>query len=401
MSDNPAQYSKVQRRLLTAAGGLGVAALTAATFVLTYADLRALAIQGGAARHRAYLYPGMVDGLLFVVILSILTARRSRWISRALRWLLLVVLVAGGGTAGVEHALHGYGRLARSWVSGGVAVAPWAILLIALWLWQSMIKQLLGLRVRRGDPGPESAPTVFDQEIVPGFTDRDPEDTVALPRPAAVRELPAAPVPVPETVPSHAGLSMEWLDPAPATAPLEPTAWQPSPSSLPQHEALNPAHAPHMAPEPASQAHAYDEHDPYDAPKQHGTADESAPSAPGPDPAPASPEAVPATPPARVPTSLPTDVMLVGPRMIDTQPDGIKLPDTNPDGIKIVGVGATSGDEDDQAERSGDNGAVGDDGEDGEAYADDRAEDPDAGDDDSETPPPFGQYRSSPTPPRG
>jgi hypothetical protein len=106
-------------------------------------------------------------------------------------------------------------------------------------------------------------------------------------------------------------------------------------------------------------------------------------------------------------TSLPTDVRLVGPRpsrdLADTQPDGIKLPDTKPDGIPMVGMA----DEDD------------------DAYADERPEDPDAGDetgqpgqwvagsrgggrheaepaeDDLDTTPPFGQFRSSPTPPRG
>jgi hypothetical protein len=109
-------------------------------------------------------------------------------------------------------------------------------------------------------------------------------------------------------------------------------------------------------------------------------------------------------------TSLPTDVRLVGgprpkPGLTDTQPDGIKLPDTKPDGIPMVGTA----DEDDE-----------------DAYADERAEDPDAGnearhpgqgvtgprgggrrheaghaEEDLDATPPFGQFRSSPTPPRG
>ncbi len=90
-------------------------------------------------------------------------------------------------------------------------------------------------------------------------------------------------------------------------------------------------------------------------------------------------------------TSLPTDVRLVGgpsyrPKLADTNPDGIKLPDTQPDGIPVVD-GDPPDDEDD-------------------TYGDERAEDPDAGDDphwpekDADAPPPFGQFRSSPTPPR-
>jgi hypothetical protein len=91
-------------------------------------------------------------------------------------------------------------------------------------------------------------------------------------------------------------------------------------------------------------------------------------------------------------TSLPTDVKLVsGPsyrrKIADTNPDGIKLPDTQPDGIPMVGTGDPADDDDD-------------------VYGDERAEDPDAGEDhhwpekDADSPPPFGQFRSSPTPPR-
>jgi hypothetical protein len=355
MTDTPAQYSKVQRRLLTALGGLGVVALATATFVLSYGDLRALAIQGGAVRHRAYLYPGVVDGLVVVVILSILTARRSRWISRALRWLLLLLLVGGAGTAGVWHAIRGYGRLSHAWVSGGVAAAPWAILVIAVWLWLAMIKQALGLRPRRdrSASAPEPTAAIVDQAIVPGFADPEPQETRELVRATHVRELEAVRTTEPEPMP--AGVSMDWLDPAPSTAPLEPMEWQPAPAPTPTGARVEPEVVPDTP--------VVIEEEPEDV------------------------EPVPFT----APTSLPTDVMLVGgprpkPDLSDTQPDGIKLPDTRPDGIKQV---ERTGVEDDEAD---------------EADADERAEDPDAGeterDEDAEMTPPFGQFRSSPTPPR-
>ncbi|MFL6053312.1 MAG: DUF2637 domain-containing protein [Actinoallomurus sp.] len=185
MTDSPAHYSTAQRRLLTAAGGLGVAALAGATFVLSYDDLRALAVQGGAARHRAFLYPGMVDGLVVVVILSILTARRSPWWARAVRWVLLLALIVGAGGAGVERAVHGYGGLSRPWLSGGVAAAPWVILAVAVWLWLSMIKQLV--RLRRRDATQPEAPDP-DREFIPGLGEES-ADTRPLPRPAAPRAL--------------------------------------------------------------------------------------------------------------------------------------------------------------------------------------------------------------------
>jgi hypothetical protein len=197
MTNTPAHYSKTQRRLLTTLGGLGVAALAAGTFVLSYADLRLLALRGGAARHWAFLYPGMLDGLVVVIILAIVTARRSGWFSRAVRWLLLVVLVAGAGAAGVQRAVRGYDPLPDTWVNIGVAVAPWAILILAVWLWVAMIKHLRSLRTRAarsGDPdgqaqpeesGPEPVPaTVIEQSIIPGLGGAE---TRPLARP--VREL--------------------------------------------------------------------------------------------------------------------------------------------------------------------------------------------------------------------
>ena len=210
MTYTPAQYSKTQRRFLTALGGLGVAALAAGTFVLSYADLRLLALHGGAARHWAFLYPGMLDGLVVVIIFAILTARRSGWFSRALRWLLLVALIAGAGAASIQRAVKGYDALPDTWVNVGVAVAPWAILIIAVWLWVGMIKQMLGLRSRRArsraveadraiEPGgsmvePVPATVVDKASIVPGL---DTGETRTLPRPASIREL----EPVRETVP--------------------------------------------------------------------------------------------------------------------------------------------------------------------------------------------------------
>lgn len=195
MTLTSAQYSKTQQRLLTAFGGLGVAALAAGTFVLSYDDLRLLALRGGAARHWAFLYPCMVDGLVVVVILSILTARRSNWFSRTIRWLLLILLIGGAGAAGVQRAVKGYAVLSDTPVNVGVAVAPWAALIIAVWLWVAMIKHLLGTRrpprpprsPRREPPGAvEAVPaTVVDQSIIPGL---GPADTRQLPL-ASVREL--------------------------------------------------------------------------------------------------------------------------------------------------------------------------------------------------------------------
>jgi hypothetical protein len=447
MTLTPVQYSKAQRRFLAALGGLGVIALAAGTFVLSYDDLRLLALRGGAARRWAYLYPGMLDGLVVVIILAILTARRSGWFARSVRWLLLVVLIVGAGAASVQRAVKGYAALPDTWVNVGVAVAPWTILIIAVWLWISMIKQMLGLRKRRrrgsGDALESGAPTgpvepvpatVVDEAIIPGF---ESAETRTLPRPASMREL----EPVRETVPAGEAESNPWdaallKTPEPWEgqrpagsgngdyAPVEPSdpvppSWGgasgPAPSDDTPTDPRDPAPAA-WAPEPE----APDAQDVPDASEpepllpaapRHDALRPATADAPADDPTEPDPEPLaeapmndkPAEPAEHEPsprlvarTTLPTDVRLVGgpqrrPALTDTQPDGIKLPDTNPDGIPIVGSAAAEEEDDD-------------------GYADERAEDPDAGEDttsagrwpgdDMESTPPSSKFRSSPTPPR-
>jgi hypothetical protein len=446
MTLTPVQYSKAQRRFLSTLGGLGVLALAAGTFVLSYDDLRLLALRGGAARRWAYLYPGMLDGLVVVIILAIFTARRSGWFARSVRWLLLVILIVGAGAASVQRAVKGYAALPDTWVNVGVAVAPWTILIIAVWLWISMIKQMLGLRRRRrrgsGDalePGVPAGPvepvpaTVVDKAIIPGF---EPAETRPLPRPASIREL----EPVREHVPAGEAESNPWdaallktpepweearpsgsrddeYGPAEPSDPVPPSwgvAGEPSPSGdahtgprepvpaswAPEPETPDVRDAPDASePEPLLRpAPRHDGLHPEtaDAPAEGPIEPDHEPQAEAPmNDKPAEPAEEEPSPRLVARTTLPTDVRLVGgpqrrPALTDTQPDGIKLPDTNPDGIPIVGTAAEEEDDD--------------------GYADERAEDPDAGEDttgagrwpgeDTESTPPFGQFRSSPTPPR-
>lgn len=398
MTITPTQYSKAQRRFLTALGGLGVAALAAGAFVLSYDDLRLLALRGGAVRHRAFLYPWMLDGLVVVVILAILSARRAGWFSRALRWLLLVLLIAGAGAAGVQRTVKGYAALPDTWVNAGVAVAPWAILIIAVWLWVSMIKQVLSRRARRSeraDPDGATEPVTpadpapaidIDQPLIPGL---GLGDTRPLPLPASTH----APEPAREPEPNpwdaarveppaiHEPVYSEPSDPV-------PPSWRGEESG--EHDKHGPAEP--SSPESTAGPPAELADEPSDEPAPEPTAETPAnDEVAGPDRDPPAPRIV-------AQTSLPTDVRLVGPKqwsLNDTQPDGIRLPDTRPDGIPIAGRA-----KDDMAKNV-------DDDEEDAAFADERAEDPDAGEEgsaeDQETTstPPSSTFRSSPTPPRG
>ncbi|WP_433180283.1 DUF2637 domain-containing protein [Actinoallomurus sp. CA-150999] len=432
MTDSPAPYSTAQRRLLTAAGGLGVAALAGATFVLSYDDLRALAVQGGAARHWAYLYPGVLDGLIVVVILSILTARRSRWWARAVRWLLLLALIAGAGAAEVERAVHGYRHLSRPWLSGGVAAAPWVILAIAVWLWLSMIKQVV--RGRRRDatapPVPDSPsataaspdaeptdthaePTDTRRALIPGLFDEEPSDTRPLPRPAAPRALgPASESPGTASEPD-AGTDLEpaaFRDGPLLSPELErqaDRAWQPgpalSPATAPDAEGSGTANARDFGAVPltddiqgsgtvpltddtrgsgtvpladdarGSGAVSMTE-DPWDSETVSRTDTDPAKADPDPEvnvpvnETPVDPEQEKPPPRWVARTSLPTDVRLVGPPK-----KGRSLGDTQPDGIRLADTdpdGIPIAGVADAAQA----------GEEEDAYAEDRAEDPDAGD---------------------
>ena len=180
-------HSIAQRRLLISAGGLCTAGLAAGAFMLSYDDLRALAMRGGAHERYAPLYPAMVDGLVVVTILSLLIARRAHWSSRALRWSLLILVVAGAGALAVQRSVRGYQKLPHAWVSAGVAAAPWIILLIAAWLWLTMLTQP---RPARSAPDPETD-TDTDTAIVPGMS----ADSTEQPEPEPVESRPGCVAP--------------------------------------------------------------------------------------------------------------------------------------------------------------------------------------------------------------
>jgi Protein of unknown function (DUF2637) len=157
-------HSIAQRRLLISASGICLAGLVAGAFVLSYDGLRALALKGGAHTRYAPLYPAMVDGLVVVVILSLLMARRAHWWTRVLRWSLLVLLVVGAGSLAVQRSVRGYQKLPHAWVSAGVAAGPWIILLIAAWLWLTMVSQVRAPR----------RVAEVDCAIVPGLAGTEP-----------------------------------------------------------------------------------------------------------------------------------------------------------------------------------------------------------------------------------
>jgi hypothetical protein len=301
--------SPLSHRLFPVLAGLAVAALTCAAFALSYEDLRQLALaglEGRVARRFAPAYPAVYDGLVVTVLLALFVARNSRWWVRWPRWLLLYALVAGAIAASVQRGLKGYGPLDDTWVTAGVASAPWVAALIAVWLWMSMFKQL-----KANGNGLHRIPS--------------PRQKALKHKPAHARTDPAEMIP---------GFSPIALPPAPAEPPaLDEVADQPEPE-----------------PEPAQEYEIVLEKEPE---------------------------------PVRPPTSLPTDVMLVGRPQQPIEPKASET--TQPDFVPVIAEGPDA--PEDPPDEVGE-----------------RAEDPDAGTDDwaayaPEWNPPSGSIRSSPTPP--
>jgi hypothetical protein len=134
-------HSAAPRRLPTVAAGLAVAVLAGGAFASTYDLLREFALAGRADDRWAPAYPVMVDALVVIVFLSLLVARDAPWWSRWLRGALLLALIAGTAAIAVQHALWGFGSLPETPHRTGVAVAPHAMLVLAIWLWYRMIKR--------------------------------------------------------------------------------------------------------------------------------------------------------------------------------------------------------------------------------------------------------------------
>lgn len=224
------RFTRTQRLLLGLAAGLGVATLAGISFVLSYDDLRALAMEGRAAERWAPAYPVMVDALVVVTILSLVVARHARWWNRWPRWILLLLLLAGSAAASVQRALKGFGPLPDEPLKAGVAVAPYVLLALATLLWLAMFRQMQAAHAAR--PSRRQRRAAARQGNAGQEEERLPErQPIAVTGAAPTLELPAAggharaltaggvAAPSPEMLPLGAAVAA--LD---AAAPAERTA---------------------------------------------------------------------------------------------------------------------------------------------------------------------------------
>ncbi|SEN41011.1 hypothetical protein [Nonomuraea pusilla] len=189
------------RRLGIALAGVAVAALTGAACALSFDDLRALALAGEARSDLAYLYPAAFDALLVVALVGVLLLRAARPLVRAQAAVVLVLLLGAAAAADVATALRVSFDATRAAV--GVALAPWVMLAVALWVWLLLIKHVQ--TARAADAADGAAGAGGEDDIVPFRRTGAPEEApplTAYPAEQVLRPTPVVgPTPAPETPP--------------------------------------------------------------------------------------------------------------------------------------------------------------------------------------------------------
>lgn len=135
-SDDPGQWAL--RVLAVAAACLGVAALAAATFVLSYSAIRAVVLQAGIAPRLARGYPLLLDVMLTIVLAAILALHDAGLASRLLAWVTLLLVMAAAAGA---DAMHTAGRvLPHQAAAITAAVLPFVLVLVAFVLLLTMLR---------------------------------------------------------------------------------------------------------------------------------------------------------------------------------------------------------------------------------------------------------------------
>lgn len=126
------------RRLINVAVALIVVAVAAATFVLSYPGVHAIALQGGVSARLARVYPGIFDAVLVIACVATAMLRDGRWWARCWAWLVTIVVLAAIGAADVTHATT-YSLPQRE-TEGAVAAAPVVLVLFAFSLLITLLR---------------------------------------------------------------------------------------------------------------------------------------------------------------------------------------------------------------------------------------------------------------------
>jgi hypothetical protein len=202
MSDQapPRLGQRIGRVLGHAAVVIGILAVIAAAFALSYDSVRDIARAAGVPATLARIYPGIFDAVFLVACAAALMLRDARWWTRLYSW--LAVLVTGGLIAAADVYHEAGLRLPHRIAAGTIAALPWALVMLAFSLWLSMLRH-----ARSGRPRPLAVaePAHQDEAAGPALAlEAAPAARAALP--AAELAEPAAAVPsepVPDPAPAE------------------------------------------------------------------------------------------------------------------------------------------------------------------------------------------------------
>jgi hypothetical protein len=175
---------RVARVLGQIAVVIGILAVIAAAFALSYDAVRDIARAAGVPVTLARIYPGILDAVFLVACAAALMLRDTRWWTRLYTWLSVLVT---GGLIGAADAYHSMGlRLPQRTTAGTIAALPWALVMLAFSLWLSVLRHS-----RSGPAGPPAA-------VEPAGPDEIAGPTLALAASPAARA--ALPAPEPDAV---------------------------------------------------------------------------------------------------------------------------------------------------------------------------------------------------------
>jgi hypothetical protein len=151
----PVRRSRWPGRLVQLAVIVVVAAVAAATFMLSYAGVHAVALQAGVPRDLARYYPGILDAVLVIACAAAPVLRDARWWARCYAWLAILVVVVVIGGIDAVHAMSV--ALPHRATAGVAAVLPWALLLLAFSLWLTILRHSRAQHAVREPEMPEMA----------------------------------------------------------------------------------------------------------------------------------------------------------------------------------------------------------------------------------------------------
>jgi hypothetical protein len=231
---------------------LGVAALAAAAFVLSYSGIRAVALGSGISARHAGDYPVLIDAMLVIALLAVLGLRGAGLPSRILSWLALLAVLGVAAAADVQNAT---GRVLLQYDEAATtaAVLPWALVFLAFVLLFALLRHgrmrhQASVARRQASLTMDGRPAYADQPSAAPPAPSPPVAAPPVPSPrVAAPSVPVLPVRTPRTwdsasiVPGFSARlvssaaagaaagaaatdATEQIDPAPDAAPEDPPA---------------------------------------------------------------------------------------------------------------------------------------------------------------------------------